>query len=389
MKKGIRNLWLLTVFLCLIWSTAVYGAEWKQNSHGWWYEFDDGSCYSGGFAQIDGKYYYFDENGYMGVGWIQAPAAGDWYYADSSGAILFDTLTPDGKYRLGPDGVWDGVTLNTGASTPAPVSQDRNTIKATIDGKESVFYIVHGGSTGSGNHTFQGYSLKEDGSLDAVLMLFIDADIAPGTTLESDKKRGTITYKKSYDSSDTYTAGRGGKGSYTMKVTVNESEGKHMKGTFSGTLEKKGRTDVKITDGSFDVYHDEKVESVARLTGDSKVTESTDTVNTGGTKNNTRSRSDSSYEDGRFCTYCDGLGNCADCWGEGYIDCSKCFDGRCMNCTGSGLVKVYAMGQIKERVCTYCRGTGLCKTCGGLGEKKCNRCNGGGKCKFCVGGIIR
>ena len=146
---------------------------------------------------------------------------------------------------------------------------------------------------------------------------------------------------------------------------------------------------MKITDGSFDVYHDEKVESVARLTGDSKVTESTDTVNTGGMKNNTRSRSDSSYEDGRFCTYCDGLGNCADCWGEGYIDCSKCFDGRCMNCTGSGLVKVYAMGQIKERVCTYCRGTGLCKTCGGLGEKKCNRCNGGGKCKFCVGGIIR
>ena len=385
-------MFLLTAFLCFAWSVAAYGAEWKKDGRGWWYEFDDGSYYYGGFAQIGEKYYYFDEDGYMGVGWIQAPSTGDWYYADDSGAILIDALTPDGKYRLGPDGVWDGVTLDVTASSS---DNERNTIKATIDGKEKRFYIVNGGSTGSGNHTFQGYSLKADGSLDAMLMLFIDADIAPGTTLESDKTRGTITYKKVYDSRDTYTAGRGGKGSYTMKVTVNESEGKHMKGTFSGTLEKKGKTDVTITNGSFDVYHDEKVESVARLTGDSEAAgtagaeSARGNADAGSGRGSTGSRSDSFYEEERYCNYCDGLGNCTDCWGEGSIDCSRCFDGRCMNCVGDGTVKVYVMGQIKERRCTYCSGLGKCKTCNGLGEKRCTRCSGSGKCKLCVGGILR
>ncbi len=39
-------------------------ASWKHNSKGWWYEDTTGSCVIG-WMKIDGKWYYFDEKGYM------------------------------------------------------------------------------------------------------------------------------------------------------------------------------------------------------------------------------------------------------------------------------------------------------------------------------------
>ena len=41
---------------------AAY-AEWKQNSTGWWYA--DGSSWYKGWKEIEGKWYFFDKNGYM------------------------------------------------------------------------------------------------------------------------------------------------------------------------------------------------------------------------------------------------------------------------------------------------------------------------------------
>ncbi|MBE6088432.1 MAG: DUF4362 domain-containing protein [Clostridium beijerinckii] len=55
-------------------------AEWKQDSNGWWNT--EGSSWSIGWKQIDGKWYYFNYNGYMAK----------------------DT-TVDG-YKLGSDGAW-------------------------------------------------------------------------------------------------------------------------------------------------------------------------------------------------------------------------------------------------------------------------------------------
>lgn len=59
-------------------------AEWKQDSNGWWNT--EGSSYSKGWTAIDGKWYYFNSNGYM----------------------AHDT-TIDG-YILGTDGVWKNNT---------------------------------------------------------------------------------------------------------------------------------------------------------------------------------------------------------------------------------------------------------------------------------------
>ncbi len=72
---------------------TVKGAEqlkpgWNQVDGKWQYvpEEGDGLFYVTGWAEIGGKIYYFDENGFMQTGWLEVD--GKWYYANGSGVIL-------------------------------------------------------------------------------------------------------------------------------------------------------------------------------------------------------------------------------------------------------------------------------------------------------------
>lgn len=58
-----------------IWASAA----WKEDSKGWWYT--EGNSYAKGWRSIDGNWYYFNINGYMGKNTIV-----DGYYLDENGA---------------------------------------------------------------------------------------------------------------------------------------------------------------------------------------------------------------------------------------------------------------------------------------------------------------
>lgn len=66
---------------------------WKLDSTGWWYQNADGSYPKSTWQQIDGKYYYFNEIGYM----------------------LANTTTPDG-YQVDANGVWIQTENNTSSN---------------------------------------------------------------------------------------------------------------------------------------------------------------------------------------------------------------------------------------------------------------------------------
>jgi len=65
MIKSIRKLISLGIIASSISILPLTGAsaEWKQDSNGWWNT--EGSSYSVGWKQIDSKWYYFNNNGYM------------------------------------------------------------------------------------------------------------------------------------------------------------------------------------------------------------------------------------------------------------------------------------------------------------------------------------
>lgn len=82
---------------------ASNNSGWIQDQSGWWFRNTDGSYARNDWQLIHDKWYYFNGSGYMATGWIW------WknkcYYCDTSGAMVSNTVTPDG-YRVGADGAW-------------------------------------------------------------------------------------------------------------------------------------------------------------------------------------------------------------------------------------------------------------------------------------------
>ena len=82
----------------------VSAGEWIQDSNGWWFKLPDNTYPQSAWRKIRNIWYYFDSNGYMVKGWQQI---GDgWYYFDTdTGAMWYNTTTPDGG-KLGIDGLY-------------------------------------------------------------------------------------------------------------------------------------------------------------------------------------------------------------------------------------------------------------------------------------------
>lgn len=108
MKKRLTKIIssLLIAVSVLALNSIGASAEWKQDSNGWWDT--EGSSWSLGWKLIDGKWYYFGQDGYM----------------------EHDT-TIDG-YKLCSDGSWIQSTQNNSSNTKADKNFDINEFKNTL-----------------------------------------------------------------------------------------------------------------------------------------------------------------------------------------------------------------------------------------------------------------
>lgn len=69
----------------------------------WWYQNADGSYPASQWKEVDGKWYYFDAEGYMATGWINV--GGVDYCLAPDGALYVSCTTPDG-YNVDANGAW-------------------------------------------------------------------------------------------------------------------------------------------------------------------------------------------------------------------------------------------------------------------------------------------
>lgn len=60
---------------------TVMTPGWHEDESGRWYQNADGTYYSGGFQEIDGTTYSFNDNGYIQTGWIEKGVK-DYYFND-------------------------------------------------------------------------------------------------------------------------------------------------------------------------------------------------------------------------------------------------------------------------------------------------------------------
>ena len=99
LSKKILGLIFVCFTSCLLSMIALASPPvmegWKQNDIGWWYRQVDGTYPSDSWKNINKKWYYFDDKGYMVEdSWVEN------YYLGSDGAMLVNTITPDGHYVL-------------------------------------------------------------------------------------------------------------------------------------------------------------------------------------------------------------------------------------------------------------------------------------------------
>lgn len=98
MRKRIIFTFVLALTTALLFVGNVFAAGWVKDNKGWWYKKDDGTYpKSEWFQDKDGKWYFFNSDGYM----------------------LADTLSDDG-YWLGRSGAWEGgkvVNINDFTNT--------------------------------------------------------------------------------------------------------------------------------------------------------------------------------------------------------------------------------------------------------------------------------
>ncbi len=83
MKRKMITTITLAAVLALASSFSSFAGQWKQDTTGWFYQNTNGSYLSGGWYWVDGKSYYFNEQGYC----------------------LVSTTTPDG-YTVDENGAW-------------------------------------------------------------------------------------------------------------------------------------------------------------------------------------------------------------------------------------------------------------------------------------------
>lgn len=105
-------------------SDEAASGTWTSSGSNWLFMVN-GKAHTGWLTDTDGKTYYFNKDGIMQTGWVNAD--GKRYYMDLDGIMQTGIITVDGKsYELLDDGSLKGYKAKTKGSTPTPTAKAKS-----------------------------------------------------------------------------------------------------------------------------------------------------------------------------------------------------------------------------------------------------------------------
>lgn len=83
-RKKCRMMVIAVLLATVALSMSAFAGQWKQDDTGWWYQNEDGTYVKSEWSWIDGRCYYFNEDGYC----LQNTQTPDGYSVDGQGAWI-------------------------------------------------------------------------------------------------------------------------------------------------------------------------------------------------------------------------------------------------------------------------------------------------------------
>lgn len=195
-------------------------AEWKQDSNGWWNT--EGGSYSVGWSSIDGKWYFFNSDGYMKTGWVSDK--GTWYYMQPSGEMKTGWINDGGKwYYAAPSGAMQTGWINDNGTwyfTSETGAMQTGVVE--VEGK--VYYLSPSGAMATGNVTINGVTYTFAASGEAV------GDKIPTPTVSFSRTGAQTTpTKKPSETVPTKSSGGGSSHGSSSTTFQQDIDNKYMK----------------------------------------------------------------------------------------------------------------------------------------------------------------
>ena len=85
-RKKYRMMVIAVLLATVALSMSAFAGQWRQDDTGWWYQNEDGTYVKSEWSWIDGRCYYFNEDGYC----LQNTQTPDGYSVDMQGAWIED-----------------------------------------------------------------------------------------------------------------------------------------------------------------------------------------------------------------------------------------------------------------------------------------------------------
>lgn len=83
-RKKCRMMVIAVLLATVALSMSAFAGQWRQDDTGWWYQNEDGTYVKSEWFWIDGRCYYFNEDGYC----LQNTQTPDGYSVDGQGAWI-------------------------------------------------------------------------------------------------------------------------------------------------------------------------------------------------------------------------------------------------------------------------------------------------------------
>lgn len=83
-RKKCRMMVIAVLLATVALSMSAFAGQWRQDDTGWWYQNEDGTYVKSEWSWIDGRCYYFNEDGYC----LQNTQTPDGYSVDGQGAWI-------------------------------------------------------------------------------------------------------------------------------------------------------------------------------------------------------------------------------------------------------------------------------------------------------------